>query len=187
MSFIDPSDVQRAKTLVDVAPLLPGCKSLLHVGEQLREGWQFWPDWFAARGIEHFDLLEIWGPSVARLREIGGWRHIYNADVRDCAQMSAAPCDVVFWWHGPEHILKGDFGVAIDNLVGGWQPKLIILGMPFGRHGNSDMEFANKASYHISTWYPGELRELGWRCVTDGPRDTQSGHITAWKTWSSPK
>ncbi len=179
--MIDPSDVQRSKTLADVVPPLAGMKSLLHVGEQMRDGWEFWPDWFRAHGIELFDVLEIYGPSAKTLRTMPLWRNVYQGDVRDCAQMSVAPVDVVFWWHGPEHVPKCGFQTAIDNLVGGWQPKLIILGMPWGVHRNDDREWENKASLHVATWYPAELEAMGWEVRTDGPVDVPSGHITAWK------
>lgn len=180
-----PSDVQRAKTLADVEPLLKGMKSMLHIGEQLRAGWEFWPEWFRARGIEHIDVIEVYPPHVKNIRMVGGWRHVYMADVRkpDCDILD--PVDVVFWWHGPEHVLHEEFDPAIRTILRTWKPKLIIVGCPWGRHGNKSFVFENKAAYHVSTWYPHEFNQMGWRTVTDGPKDVPSGHITAWKVFDA--
>ena len=180
--FVDPSDVQRSKTLSAVQPLLKGCKSLLHVGEQMREGWEFWPDWFRARGIEHIDVVEIYPPHVEKLRAVGGWRHVYHDDVRKPTSAILDPVDVVFWWHGPEHLLHEEFDPAIRTIMSKWHPRLIIVGTPWGIYDNSSDKWDNPAAYHISTWYPHEFNRMGWHAVTDGPKDIHSGHITAWRT-----
>lgn len=177
----DPSDVRRAKTLEDVVPLLAGMQSLLHVGEQMREGWEFWPDWFKAHGIEAFDCLEIYGPNVEALRAMPRWRRVYRADVRQVALLDAPEqADIVFWWHGPEHVPTLDFEPAIDGLIHAFTPKLIILGVPWGPHRNWEHKFKNPASYHRSIWYPADLTARGYGLATDGVESC--GHISAWRT-----
>lgn len=177
--IIEPSDMARARTLANVWPIVQRYKSLLHVGEQLRSGWKFWPDTFKSYGIETMDVLEIWRPNAEALRGMPLWRHVYHANVLQADEVAVDPVDIVFWWHGPEHLQREQFDTAIDALIKGFMPKLIILGLPWGRHDNWEHKFKNVASYHRSIWYPDDLKKMGYQVATEGTEN--HGHISAWR------
>lgn len=181
LDFGDPCTAERADSLRDLLPALQGHKSVVSIGEEFRPSWRWWLTLFGALDFTEFSVLEVYKPNVEVLRDHEEIGRVYHCNVLDCHMQDADPADVVLWWHGPEHLGTADSIVALANLQVAFDPKVLILGMPWGKYDNSHAHFKNKHAYHLSSWYPKLLNELGFETRTVGAVDVKGSHISAWK------
>ena len=87
--------------------------------------------------------------------------------------------DVVFFWHGPEHLQERQISPTLEKLELICN-HLVVCGMPFGFYEQGP-EYGNPFETHQSHIYPPFLEGLGYKTETLGNRDQMGANTTAWK------
>jgi len=171
---------ERLKTLRDIPGLMDRGGTLLYVGARLPDG---------LRGIQELrnagyavTILEIWPDNVRKLLEAG--LDAVRGDVCDAARLfDGARFDVVFRWHGSEHVEKSELPRVAAGLKG-ISRRLPVTGCPWGRYEQGE-EYGNPHERHVLHLEPENLIAAGLpHTRTYGVGDTgYPGHVTAW--WRS--
>lgn len=126
-------------------------------------------------------LLEIWEPYAALYREDPVIAEVIVGDVREVA---LDDYDVVFWWHGPEHVERGKVGRTLARLEA--RAGLVVVGCPWGRYEQGVVD-GNPYQVHRSALYLQDFRRWGYRVVGVGRRDMRGkGFVVAWKERERP-
>jgi len=124
------------------------------------------------------DILEIFKPNVDYLKKIEWLNQIIEGDVKEVDKIIDKKYDVIFWWHGPEHIGKEDLKVTLDKLK-----KLanhyVVLGCPWGDVEQGDI-FGNKWEEHVSELNLEDFEENGFKTDLIGEKDILGSNILAW-------
>ena len=110
------------------------------------------------------DVLEVWDENVTYLKTLKQINDIIHCDVRNCEHSVRKRYDVVFWWHGPEHIHKNELKdtlVKLENIA----QKLVILGCPFGYRPQVALG-GNPYEVHKASLYPRDFHQLGYNTET---------------------
>lgn len=151
-------------------------KSLLYVGVNSSRAFLF--NELKECGYK-IDILEISKVNVYDFmgRMFGTYNKLIQGDVCDIDTLVSQKYDVVFWWHGPEHIKKEMFEPTIRKIeaVG----SLIILGCPYGSSKQGPVD-GNIHETHLWNVYPKYFKQLGYKTLTIN-RDVGGKHITAWR------
>lgn len=189
--FLDPfanerMPEQREKLVKIFVPELfyrPG--TLLYIGAS--------PDRFACGKMltqagHEITVVEVWGDYVEAL-EVSPQRehitHLLQGDVLtiDKLDLPYERYDFAFWWHGPEHILRMDFGsvvCALERLTN----QVVVLSSTWGE-ADWSTEDDNPYMNHLSYLYPSDYERLGYRTVAVWPKDRPGSHLMAWKVFVS--
>lgn len=116
------------------------------------------------------DILEVWEPYHEYLRALHGVRAVYGGNILDCQELPGR-YQVVFWWHGPEHMEKDKVPQALQNAEA-IAEEAVILGMPFGKTDSGVTE-GNTYNQHVSAWQGPDIGDLGytWLVTTEGYRN----------------
>ena len=152
--------------------------TMLYVGAN-KNRHHYMPDFYTL-GYE-ITLLEIWEPS---LRGIEHKKMIHRAvlgDVRHAAdtKLGKNMFDVVFYWHGPEHLRREDledtlFGLErITNRAG-------VLGSPWGKYPQGAVN-GNPFETHASALTPADYQQYGYQTATLGVENVIDSNVLAWK------
>ena len=104
---------QRPTQLKQEIPDIWDYGSVLYVGART-DRMDFGKD-FKLAGYE-IDVLEIFEPNVQYLKTVEFINHVIRGDVRQARLLVQRTYDIVFWWHGPEHIEKSDLGDTLNGL-----------------------------------------------------------------------
>lgn len=99
--------------------------------------------------------------------------------VEEIEKFSLDPFDVIFFWHGPEHLAQHQIEPTLKKLES-ISNYLVVLGMPFGKYEQGS-EYGNPFETHLSSIYPPFLQQLGYHTETLGKQDQQGSNIAAWK------
>ncbi len=99
--------------------------------------------------------------------------------VQEIEKLLLKPFDVIFFWHGPEHLPEEQIESTLKKLES-ISNYLIVLGMPFGKYVQGP-EYGNPFELHRSYIYPSFLQKLGYLTETLGNKDEKGSNITAWK------
>ena len=99
--------------------------------------------------------------------------------VEEIEKLSLEPFDVIFFWHGPEHLPQQQIEPTLKKLES-LSTRLVILGMPFGKYEQGP-EYGNPFETHQSSIYPSFLHQFDYQTETLGKRDEKGSNITAWK------
>jgi hypothetical protein len=99
--------------------------------------------------------------------------------VQEIEKFSLKPFDVIFFWHGPEHLPTEQIEPTLKKLES-ISNHLVVLGMPFGKYIQG-AEYGNPFEEHLSYIYPPFLQKLGYQTETLGKQDVNGSNITAWK------
>lgn len=86
--------------------------------------------------------------------------------------------DVIFFWHGPEHLHPGRLFGTIQKLEN--HCNLIVFGCPYGRYPQK-AEYNNPYEIHRISIYPAFFKKLHYNVETIGTKDEIGSHMTAWK------
>jgi len=120
--------------------------------------------------------LEAFKHNVEHYKSLGWVDEIIHKDVRNFK--SIKKYDVIFWWHGPEHIEKSEIKKTLKNLEKITR-KIIVLGCPLGNVMQQG-SYGNKFEKHLSFFEVGYFENLGYKTYYIGRRNTLS-NITAVK------
>ena len=154
-------------------------KTVLYVGaNHLRQ--HFLPDFID--DYEKVTVIEIFEANVAFLQEkFADYKiNIMQGDVRNVDNLVPTDMfDVCFWWHGPEHVSRGE----VDDILARLERQtksLIVLGMPYG-HYEQGSEYGNDHECHTWDIYPKYVEVLGYSTNTIGKPDDTLSNMMAWK------
>jgi len=155
--------------------------SFLNVGfhdfQDRRNRW--WIDICKANNID-WHILELFPGNVENFKKHTpeqDHHRITLGNIKDITTLFDRKFDVIFHWHGPEHLLKNDYLSYLPVIVS-TTAKLLILGCPNG-HEEQGAAYGNPYEEHISFWTPEEFHALGFK--TDIVSDKKIGHITAYR------
>lgn len=126
-------------------------------------------------------VLEVWPDYLKALRQppLSAWvDEVVAGDVRDVDDLLGdRRFDVVFWFHGPEHIKREEFEplmIRLEARAG----RLVVLGAPWG---NTLGPGPKLYDHHISFYYEQDWEALGYETRTIPPPDKHGGHLLGWK------
>jgi hypothetical protein len=123
------------------------------------------------------DIVEVYAPNVLKLKDVPGIRTIYLSNI--LTFYPTERYDVVFFWHGIEHLEKKSLKGLITRLKS-YTNKLIVFGCPYGIY-KQDALYGNPYEVHVTAWYPEDLKILGLNCDTIGKRDSVRANLLSWK------
>lgn len=103
---------------------------------------------------------------------------VIHADIRGL-DFGKDKFDVVFWWHGPEHIEQEELPKIINNLES-VANKLIIMGCPWGNVRQKKI-YGNPYEEHLSFLDEGFFEERGYEVECLGKKNKSGNNITAVK------
>ncbi|MBT7790612.1 MAG: glycosyltransferase, partial [Calditrichaeota bacterium] len=153
------------------------CKSILYVGAH--EGRIHFGDPIKANGLE-IDVMEIWGPNVKHLRESVNWfNSVIQGDIREIDNLISRKYDIIFWWHGPEHIEKSDLFTTLKKIEE-YAERYVVLGCPWGNYEQGE-EYGNPFEVHTSSFYEQDFKRSGYQTSTIGTKDVRGSNLLAWK------
>lgn len=165
----------RLKHLVACIPDVFDYKTVLYVGGGNRL--QVFDEF-----VKHnctIDIVEVFAPNILKLVNVKGIRSIFHSDIETFNPKDKY--DVVFFWHGIEHIKKGSVHKLIKKIER-YTTKLIVFGCPYGIY-EQGAEYGNEFEKHISVWYPDDFPLRGFKCDTIGMKDTKRANLIAWKNF----
>lgn len=129
-------------------------KRLLYIGANRLRAFHALTLWGA--GYE-MALVEAYAPNAEFWQNSGLFGRVYAADVR---KIDLPPAyDVVFWWHGPEHIARGELAGVLARLER--LAPLVILGCPNGEYAQ-DEAYGNPFERHLWSVQVRDLEALGY-------------------------
>lgn len=167
---------QRLAALRLAVPDLFGPGTLLNVGAN-RIRFQLGTR-LAASGRE-ITLLEIWAANAAAYENDRRLRRVVVGDVRRLGELDLGTFDACLWWHGPEHIDKGELAGALAGLEAAAE-RLVVLGCPYGVYPQGPF-MDNPHDAHRAALYPVDLEALGYSVVALGEADHPDGGLIGWK------
>lgn len=171
----------REKSLRDNIPeLFNGkLKKMLYVGASFQR--QDFLDLFLKLGYQ-ITIVEAFSENVSFLhKQKLNYGMKYDIVLGDIVSARFADeFDVVFFWHGPEHLKYQDILPTLIKLKS--MAKLVVLGCPFGYY-KQGAEYGNPYEVHQSHLTPLDFESWGFACVTIGELNQLGSNITAW--WKS--
>ena len=166
----------RDASLQRLIPDLYDYKSVLYIGAR-SDRFDYGED-FRDAGYEII-ILEIFKTNVRYLRTIKWVRWVICGDARRLTYSCLRHHDIIFWWHGPEHIKDYEIPVTVMNLEK-YAKVAVVLGCPWGYfrqgaiHGNEYEEHVSSNDYQI-------FEQLGYTVECLGKKDERGSNITAVK------
>jgi hypothetical protein len=165
---------QRQESLMKLAPDVFNHKTVLYIGASERRS--DYLSEFKNKGYE-ISVLEAFKSNVDYLKKIPWIKEVIHGDVRKFK--SEKKYDVVFWWHGPEHIEERDLVSVLERLEALCK-KIIVLGCPFGKYEQEEIG-GNPYEKHLSHLDGILFEELGYGVGYIGRKDQEGSNITAVK------
>jgi hypothetical protein len=167
---------RRFERLLKEAPDVFKYKTVLYVGAR-QDRYDFLETFNKNR--YEIDVLEIFQPNVDFLKTIPWIKNIIKGDVTDFK--TDKRYDVVFWWHGPEHIEKGEIPRALSYLES-ITNNLIVLGCPWGNVPQGhNLEDKNIYEKHLASFDVGFFEDFGYKADYFGLKDKMGSNIIAVK------
>lgn len=166
---------KRKKTLIKMCPDIFNFKSVLYIGA--KDSRSDFLEEFQKSGCE-ITILEIFKPNVEYLKGIPWIHEVIEGDV--CKFFTDKKYDVIFWWHGPEHIKKEDINLTIKKLEF-LSNNLIVLGCPWGNVPQLKTSDENPFEEHVSFFETGEFEKMGYETDYSGKKDTMGSNIVSIK------
>ena len=124
------------------------------------------------------DVLEIFPENVEYLERVNWINKVIEGDVRNAPELVDQQYDLVFWWHGPEHIRDTELKKTLDGLVS-ISSKLVVCGCPWGDVPQRKV-YGNPHEAHINAVQPEHFTENGFNTLTLGRPNMYLSNILAW-------
>jgi len=125
------------------------------------------------------DILEVFEPNVLHLKKIEWIDNVFQEDVRKVDNSVRKKYDIVFWWHGPEHIEKKDLSTTLAKLEQ-LSNHLVVCGCPWGEFEQGAL-YNNPNERHLSALLPEDFQKLNYQTSTIGFCDVPMSNILSWK------
>jgi len=177
----DPVGIDRRRSLSRLVPSLftERFRSVLYVGA----------NWFGTAFLLEFKragydvtIVEPFPRNCESLTKEHGdlFDSMEQCLVEDFKPLDGRKYDVIFWWHGPEHVEEERLP-DILKYIEGLANYLVILGCPWGRY-KMGANYGNPYERHRAYLYPEKFIDLGYtRIECLGEVDTPGSNITSVK------
>lgn len=171
-------DLDRTKSLLRLIPnLFDQCsKSVLYIGART-DRFDYGEE-FRNAGYEII-LLEVWPENTLYLSRIPWLKKVIQADITLYNFSQDDKFDIVFWWHGPEHIEETKIPITLKRLESVTN-EYIILGCPWGKFEQGEL-YNNPFEKHISYLDYNIFEDLGYETECLGEKNLYGSNITAVK------
>lgn len=175
-SCIEPRNYDRLASLLLLAPNLfrEEYKTVLYIGA--RESRFDFGNLLGRAGYK-ITILEAHQANAIHLNSLGLYEVIHG-DITTY-DFQKRKFDIVFWWHGPEHIEFDQLENTVKKLES-IASKLVILGCPYGIYEQGELE-GNPYEVHKSHHIPHEFICLNYDVIQIGEKDIHGSNITAVK------
>lgn len=127
-------------------------KSLLYVGASKARGFHVGTLWAAGYAMT---LVEVFSTNALFWRRTHLFVEVEQVDIRE--YQSTQPFDVAMWWHGPEHIERGELPAVLEKLES--IAPLVVLACPNGEYAQGSVD-GNDAERHCWTVQPDDLLQF---------------------------
>ena len=126
-------------------------------------------------------ILEPFKPNVDYLKTVSWLSEVVEGDIRDLNLFidKKQKFDIVFWWHGPEHIGEEDLRLAIPELEKICN-RMIVLGCPWGDCPQGIVG-GNPYEVHVGSYGHEIFEEFGYDVECLGVQNVPGSHITSVK------
>lgn len=173
-SILNPTNQGRFSSLLLLVPeLFTGkYKTVLNIGA--RESRFDFGNLFEAAGYT-ISIMEAHKPNADFLKSLNKYE-VIEADITTY-DFQNRKFDVVFWWHGPEHIDK-ELLPAVLKKIESCANEVVILGCPWGIYEQGIIE-DNPFEVHKSHLLPEDF--AGYKYLTMGNQDQHGSNIAAVK------
>jgi hypothetical protein len=163
----------------DIRPYLPELftkpGSLLYIGAR-PDAHSWLPELFLAG--HSLTVLEVWPENTEGLRGDPRISRLIQGDVREIDTLPLT-FDMIFWWHGPEHLSYDEIGPTLARLEAK-ALRLVALACPYGYYPQGAHK-GNPYEEHKTYLYPEQFTDWGYEVRTDGQEDEAGSEIVAWK------
>jgi hypothetical protein len=179
----NPIQEEREKQVEKNLPELFTTKyqSVLYIGANQKR--QHFVDRFEKSNYNEIVILEVFKENFEFLKTkfnqtTSGIFDVIHGDVRDIDKILKKTFDVVFFWHGIEHLNESEIESILKKLER--ISKVVVLGLPYGKYEQGP-EYGNPFEEHLSAIYPSFLENLGYKTDVLGKPDKKGSNIMAWK------
>lgn len=131
-----------------------------------------------AECCDYVDLLEIWPENIEGLKDTPPFRKLILGDARTIDEHVDQKYDLIFWWHGPEHIYEYEIPRTVEKMKRVCN-KHIIFGCPWGIY-EQGITYGNPHEEHKSHLQPEFYENLGFLTAVSNQSNHKNGNITAW-------
>lgn len=184
--MVHNDNTDRRPSLMRLAPDIFAQKTVLYIGARpgrtdflVSESSELGPG-FIENGFVS-DILEAFEPNANYFRSVDKIRNVYCGDVKDIDTLlpSGASYDVVFWWHGPEHVRESELATTV-SAIERRATKYVVLGCPWGRFDQNAID-GNKYECHLAHLDHAIFEEMGYEVECLGHKNARGSNITAVK------
>jgi hypothetical protein len=166
---------KRPKQLYSCVPDIMDYDTLLYIGartDRMDFGKHF------KKNTYSIDVLEIFDKNVQYLKSLDWIDNIIKGDVRNIDTLVDKKYDVIFWYHGPEHIKHFELENALGQLKN-LANKIVVVGCPWGEFKQEEL-YNNPWEKHISTLEPSDFEKNNFKTSTIGKANFPGSNIIAW-------
>jgi hypothetical protein len=172
---VDYNDYIEAQLIIDNIPELfdGNGKTALYVGANFMRAYFLDFLWECGYVV---DIIEIFQGNEKPIREKYKFRNLIIGDISE-KQNIKENYDLIFWYHGPEHVSEAIFEKTSLLLDG--KAKMIVLGCPYD-DTIQDEVYGNIFEKHLWGITQGKLNALGYTTAQCN-RKNASDNIIGWK------
>ena len=149
-------------------------KSVLYVGAKERR-FHFGED-FKQAGFK-ITIVEVFEKDAENLKKIDWVKEVICCDITTFNTYKKY--DVIFWWHGPEHIEEFRLPETIKRIEG-FCNNVVILGCPWGMYKQGAVG-GNENEIHLSHYDHASFEKIGYEVECLGIQNAKGSNITAVK------
>lgn len=131
-----------------------------------------------AKRCGYVDLLEVWPDNIKGLKGTPPFRKFILGDARAIDECVNQRYDLIFWWHGPEHIHEHEIFPTVERMKRVCN-RHIIFGCPWGIYEQGAV-YGNPYEEHMSHLHPEFYQKLGFITSTVSQPNHKMGNITSW-------
>lgn len=124
------------------------------------------------------DILEIFDKNIQSLKKLKFINKLIKGDVREIDKLVNNKYDVVFWWHGPEHIQKRELKPTLNKLKK-LTNHVLVCGCPYGKYEQGAV-YGNPWEKHLSYLEPRDFKKSSFKVEVLGKKDSLGSNILAW-------
>lgn len=125
-------------------------------------------------------LLEAFEPNCEAFRKMPELvERVVHGDVRDAAKLELGRFDIVFWFHGPEHVHRHELAGVLRALEG-MADRVVVLGSPWGEWPQGEA-YGNPYEVHVSALEAADYARLGYSVRPFDAEEKLDRRLTAWK------
>lgn len=166
---------KRSENLLSLVPDIFRHKSVLYIGAR-PDRTDFLQNFINAE--YEISILEIYKPNVEYFKNDSVFTEVIEGDVKDFK--TDKKYDVIFWWHGPEHIEGDKLEDTLKKLESITEYDL-VLGCPWGKVMQDNDHNDNPNEKHINFIKTGYFEKMGYKTNYSGLEDNMGSNIIAFK------